>query len=344
MDKIIPEPTGPDEPGDVDPPANSDVFFQRDYIADRTGDLMREAHAIASKHLRMDQTIVFDPRDGTPMPAFLGHGAVQYLAPESFDCWRHQPIYRKGVAKLTTIQSFIDLTNRFKAPNSAIFANDDMQGSPGLTTIFDYHPVGPELFDEASDITAMAMRHRALYQFPLSDPWKAWNDASGREMPMVDFARFIEDRIIDVSSEPLEKLGPATRAIVEASNARLGSASRLMEISRGLQVNESSNVREVRNLSTGEAQVSFVTEHQGADGKPLLLPNMFAITIPVFAGEKDVYVILARFRYRKRESSLRFWFELVRPDITFDTAFKEACEAVAITTGLPIFVGMPEGN
>ena len=56
----------------------------------------------------------------------------------------------------------------------------------------------------------------------------------------------------------------------------------------------------------------------------------------------DPWRIAARLRYRKTDEGLVFWYELLRADLTFDTAIKEACERAAAATDLPLFFGAPE--
>ncbi len=100
-------------------------------------------------------------------------------------------------------------------------------------------------------------------------------------------------------------------------------------------------IKEARNLSSGEGQLVFDSQHVDADGKPLTVPNLFMICIPIFA-RGDLYRLLARLRYRKANGGLVFWFELWRHDLAFEQAFAEACDKVAAATGLPLFIGAPE--
>ena len=113
-----------------------------------------------------------------------------------------------------------------------------------------------------------------------------------------------------------------------------------MELSRGLQVYESSAVREVVNLSSGEGQISFQSEHTDQHGVPLKVPGLFLIAIPVFRNG-PLYRIAARLRYRKN-AGLVFWYDLWRIDRTFDHAFDEALGRVRAETALPVMLGKPE--
>jgi hypothetical protein len=315
----------------------------REHIIDRTGALMDKAFAIASEEMRTAVDGIDDPRDGTKAHFAINKSGVRVIPADSWDEYRQFPLRREGTAKLTQLPSFIELTNRFSQPYSAIFACDDFK-NPSLTAIFDYHPDNRAIADqnELASHPIQAMRHRAEYAFPLSKEWQAWIEGDAKAMTMRDFARFLEDHIVDVSADPAEAFSESSQAFVKANRGTLATPTKLIEISRGLQVYEKAVVKEARNLSTGEAQFTFDSEHTDGDGKPLVLPTMFSITIPVFARSNDLFRLIARFRYRKTGEGILFWYELWRPDLTFETAFNEAIDTVAEQTGLPIYAGAPE--
>lgn len=310
-------------------------------VVDRTGQLMEAAFDIAADHIQAKPVELADPRDGTKAHFVVSAGGILPVPTNSWDSLRPFPLHRTGTASLSQLPSFIALVNRFKFPNSAIFANDDFT-KPSLTAIFDYHPDNGEVGGEMSANATQAMRHKASYAFPLSKEWQAWIGKNATPMGMGDFARFIEDNIVDVSADPVESFAQASQDFVRANRGTLATPSKLVEISRGLQVYERAVIKEAKNLSTGEAQFTFDSEHTDGDGKPLTLPTMFSITIPVFARSIDAFRLIARFRYRKTGEGLVFWYELWRPDLTFETAFNEAIDKVSTETGLPIFAGAPE--
>jgi len=300
-----------------------------------TGELLKHAVDTAREFPRPEIDNVRDPRDGTEAVVALTSTGLVPLDPAMFDKWRTDPLVRKGTADLTTIDSFIALVNRFKQDNSAIFALDDPQEAR-LTAIFDYHPAVTDAQDEARNL-----RHRAIYNFPLSDEWKAWSAKNAEAMSMTDFAAFLEDRIVDVVADA-EPTTDAAKAFVAAINGRMATPTKLIELARGLQVYENSVLKEARNLSSGEGQLTFDSQHVGADGKPLQVPNLFMICIPIFARSPDFYRLLARLRYRKAQGGLVFWFELWRADMAFEQAFTDACTRVADETALPLFTGTAE--
>lgn len=312
----------------------------RDMIVDRTGELLESAVETAEKIARPAFGFAQDPRDGTAAPIILMPGSngqpgrYEIIQPSALDPYRSHPVALQGNATSTRLDSFIKHTERFATTATVIFANDDPQ-RPSLTTIFDYHGATEPIASPDN------LKHRLTYRFPLSEEYVAWTSKNDAKMTMIDFAQFLEDHIVDVSADT-EATSDGAKDFVAAVGGKMASPSKLMEIARGLQVNETSQVREVRNLSSGEAELVFTAEHVDANGAKLNLPNLFVICIPVFARSPDYYRLIARLRYRKSSSGIVFWYELWRPDLVFEQAFSEACDHVAAETGLPLFFGTPE--
>lgn len=252
-----------------------------------------------------------------------------------FDEYRLNPRTREGSATLTSIESLIDHVNRFKDADSALFAVDD-RANPSITAVLDYHRAGAAAEPRFG-------RHRSLFQFPLSDEWKAWTKSDGETFSMGEFAAFLEDRIIDVLDliPGEDSLPEDMQRFVNTVGGSIASPSKLIELSVGLKVNEQSAVKEAINLSSGEAQVQFIAQHVDDAGQPLRVPGLFLIGIPVFRHGPH-YRIAARLRYRKTPVGLVFFYQLWRADRVFDHSFREACERVRVETDLPMLFGKPE--
>lgn len=317
-----------------------------DFIADRTGELLKAAIGVAEDHLRPNIASFEDPLSGTRALAIIGQQGLYPLDRERiFAPFAAKPDRRKGVSHHTRLPSFIAHVNRFKTGNSAVFAIDDMT-APYITAVLDYHePVnitdedGNSILDSDADPAFCA--HRTVYDFPLSPEWKTWMASNGKAMTQTDFAAFLEDQIGDIDLAEVSDLSEAAQAFVSKVAGEMATPTKLIELSRGLAVYENSVVRETRNLSSGEGEILFQSEHVDASGAPLRVPNYFVICIPVLA-QGDFYRLVARLRYRKAPGGLSFWYELWRPDLSFTDAFNEACGQVQIQTGLPLFFGSPE--
>jgi hypothetical protein len=260
------------------------------------------------------------------------------LDPATFDAYRDEPRHRHGTATMLSLDSLIDHVNRFKDGGSAVFA-DDNRDKPSITAVLDYHHEG-----ESADTMPRFGKHRSVFAFPLSDEWREWTSSNDEKMDMPTFAAFLENRLPDVlylefeddMSEDLERL-------VNTLGGRdtIATPNKLMELARGLQVNENAVVQETVNLASGEGIIRFQVEHADANGAPLKVPQLFLIAIPVFRNG-PLYRIAARLRYRKTAGGLRFWYELWRTDRTFDHAFSEAIGRVKAETALPVLIGRPE--
>lgn len=302
------------------------------------GALVRESVKAAGTLLPVEIVEIIEPGTEAKALVYKGPGGVVGIDPGIFDGYRDTPRRREGIARLTTLDSFISHINRFKSEASAIFAMDNPT-APTLQSVLDYHPEGPA---DAVGSEPDFGEHRGRYDFPLSDEWKAWKAKNGEGLSMADFAAFLEDHIGDVIlAEPGALNEDMEGFMTRTGYENIASPSRLMELSRGLSFNEKSEVREVRNLQSGEAQLLFTAEHVDAVGAPLNIPSLFVVELPVFRFG-DYYRLLARLRYRKVGTSIRFSYELWRADKVFDEAFRKAADKAADETGLPLFYGAPE--
>lgn len=259
---------------------------------------------------------------------------VQSIKP-LLDEYRTTPERRKGTSHHTALASYVAMTNRFKADNSAVFAAAG--DAPTITTIFDYHPEGPERADD--DDKARFCGHRAVYSCPLSDEWKAWTAKAGKSLPQADFAEFMESRILDVGAADVP--GALAEEMLSKIGVKLAGPAQLMELSRGLSLAVGHTVKNAKNLSNGETQVIFEEVHTDKTGAPLQVPGAFVLAIPIFK-LGDIWQVPVRLRYRVTNGQISWLFDLYRADRILERAFDGAVEAVEIETGLAVFRGTPE--
>ncbi len=263
-----------------------------------------------------------------------------------------KPARRKGTARFADLNSIIAWANRFKGDSSALFANPDMN-APTLTCIADYHAQGEiDVTSPDGDPSARHCHHRAVYDFPLSDEWKAWMEASGSLLSKDVMGEFIEAQAKDVMDPTpailkggiSDKNQPWENRLIETAQkieGRYGQLTQLLAMSKQFQVHETSNLTVKTNRDSGEAEVQFVNEHKAPDGKPLSIPNLIIIAIPVFMGGAP-YRMPVRFRYRKQGGEVKFILSIYNPEKAFEAAFKEAVDAASTETDLPTFMGTPE--
>jgi len=313
---------------------------------------MRDVMKQLAEHTTVDLPETFDPerpflitvpegRRIEDLTSEIGH-AAQFL----------RPLRRKGTAKLEHLQSLIDWSNRFKSPESMLYANPDMT-APSLTCIANYHAEGGETYAPGEGVPGAAhCDHRARYAFPLSDEWKAWKAIDGVALEKDDLGEFIEANAKDIMDPTPAMLrgveddkndGWENRLIQTAQKieGRFGQLTKLLALSKQFQVFESSDLKVSTNRDTGESEIQFLNEHKDADGRPLNIPNLIIIAIPVFAGGA-LYRMAVRFRYRKSGGQVKFILSIYNPERAFKASFEEACEDAKTATALPLMFGTPE--
>lgn len=301
------------------------------------GTVLKQARDLVEEYIQPEVRELVEPGTGVKALAVIGKDGVASVPARIFDESRDKPIRRRGNATLLDLDSFIAHTNRFKDDDSIIFADNDRK-NPSLNAVLDYHRIGA-----ASD--ARFLEHGSRFAFPLSDEWKAWNEADATPMKMRDFAAFLEDRIIDVLPVQGLDLTDDQQRFVDTlgGEQRIADPAKLMELATGLQVFEQSEVSSAVKLASGEAKMTFTSQHVDANGGELRVPSLFVLGIPVFRNGEP-YQVLVRLRYRKVGADLMFFTEMWRTDRVFDHAFTEAVERVEGETGLPVLLGKPESN
>lgn len=251
------------------------------------------------------------------------------------DAYLKKPERRKGVATVYDIESFVTLTNRFKDVNSAIFKKSEYRDnsfSAGLKAILNYNP------DEADNSKADNRDHVVQYNFPITIELKTWLEANGNPMSTKDFAVFLEDNIADLVIADNDHFH--TR-FGENGVPAFATPSKIMELSRGIEVRVDQKVTQAYRVSDGSFAMQFTSENNDVTGQPLKLPEWFCLGIPVF--ENGAFVqIPVRLRFRVSGGQVNWHFELYRAGDVFKRVFEDACEKVGTDTALPIFNGSPE--
>lgn len=284
-----------------------------------------------------------------------GHNVEDYTAEIRRAAQFFVPARRTGTATLTALDSLILWTNRFKGPQSAIFASEGDFASgkcPRLLSVINYHGACPPAQPGEWQGGAEHGDHRAIYDFPLSREWKDWMTAADKPMEKDQFGEFIERNALSImdptpailQGKPEAAAAPWETRLIDIArqiNGRYGQLRQFLDLSIRFQAFEKSDLQVTTNRDTGEAQVQFINEHKGADGQPLKLPNLIIIAIPVFRNG-DLFRMPVRFRYRKTGADVRFILSPYNPERAMDIAFTEALDKVRDETGLPVIMGTPE--
>jgi uncharacterized protein YfdQ (DUF2303 family) len=267
--------------------------------------------------------------DGTfPILIDRKSGQAKSLKP-LFEEYRDRPARKSGIAKVFTLDSFIALTNRHKTVESVIFADTNWR-QPSLTTVVDYHtkdPAGPP--DNG--------KHRVHYEFPLSDEWDAWIKLDGQQMDQKAFAEWIEEHLPELAAPTADEVDELEKTF----NMTVASPNKMVMLSRGLQVNVESRVKNSTTLQSGEGELLFEEEHRDAAGNKLSVPGLFILAIPPFFMGEPVRMPV-RLRYRVNSGQVKWMFKIFRPDVYITTQIEADLARAAEATDLPHFRGKPE--
>lgn len=246
------------------------------------------------------------------------------------DARRSEPERRRGTAELGDLASFVAHVKRFADDDSIVFATP--APSPKLVAVLDYHRAGATASPRFGG-------HRSVYTFPVSEEWQTWSVVHGVARQQEPFAALIEERVLDLADP--QSAGESAKAMVALLGCSFASPAKLLELSRGLSLRVNTRVAKAVNLSSGESQLQYATEHADDSGQPLKVPGAFLLAIPVFKGG-SLYQIPARLRYRVSSGTISWTVDLYRLEQVLEHAFGEACELVRKETGLPLLVGSPE--
>ncbi|MDB5582790.1 MAG: hypothetical protein JWR80_7966 [Bradyrhizobium sp.] len=277
------------------------------------------------------------PIPGLPdsVPALLDKVDGKVLSVmDVFERHRTHPLRKTGTAKVTTLESFIELVARHATPESVIFADTDWT-KPAMTAVIDYHrqnDIETKQYGAADN-----GKHRIHYAFPLSVEWHAWTKQDGEKMGQADFAQWIEDHITELAAPD----GREAEEFQSQFGFKVAHPNELQQLSRGLQIRVETNIKSSVVLQSGESVITFEESHRDAQGQQLTIPGLFILSIaPFFMGEKCR--IPVRLRYRGNSGKPIWSFHIFRPDTYITEQVRTDLETAARDLGLPAFEGTPE--
>lgn len=245
------------------------------------------------------------------------------------DAWRTAPERRKGTAQVTTLRAFIDLVARHKDEGTALFAKTQWPG-PMLTAVIDYHTLTNE---------PRFGQHRVEYKFPMTPEFSAWIAAQSRTFSQVEFAEFVEDHVADLAA-PTDDERKALEPLF--NKAKIALPSDLMELSRGLEINVESTIKQSVKLASGESNIIFETKHKDGKGQEVHVPGLFMVALRAFVDGEPVR-LAARLRYKPKDGGITWTFALYRWEDALRVRVTADLEKARAELGLPSYEGSPEG-
>lgn len=201
---------------------------------------------------------------------------------------------------LLTVPAFVEYVNRFKRPDSSIFANET---TGRYEAVLDYHHSA-----EASDFPRGDCDHTAGYLCPQSEQWLAWVGQNGKWFEQVAFAEFLETTLRDITEPP---------------------GATFLEIALQLQIHKSAEFNSEVNLDNGQTRFRYEETLRSGNKKAgdIDIPSAFTIDIPVFV-DGAVFKVQARFRYRLDEGKLKLGYQLIRHSEVYQSAVKRVTAEV----------------
>lgn len=162
--------------------------------------------------------------------------------------------------------------------------------------------------DAGSKLNPGHNEHLLVLNPLIDDDWKAWTFNDGVLMDQEDFADFIEDQALNITSP---------------------DAATMLEIATSMQVNTSVEFEQGHRQQDGQVRFAFreaSTTKAGANGD-IEIPQTIRIGVAPFKGGAR-YEVEARLRWRIRNKQLAIGVKLVRPELVRDAAFAAIVEQV----------------
>lgn len=225
---------------------------------------------------------------------------------------------REGTADFQSVASLIAHVNRFKDPDSAIWANPTARQ---IVAIFDYHRQG------AAGETRWG-RHRGIYKSPVSEAWVAWGGDEGIDLDQDGLIALFDQRDRELTGGKL----PDGREAPDPAH--------LLSTAQKLETFSDNKAKRERDPQTGRLKIAFSTD-SGFSGD-VTPPPSFLVKIPVFQDEAP-QVLEVRLRFTVENAEASFNVQIHAATDVLHAAFKKLVEKVGTDTGLPVFLGTPEG-
>lgn len=262
--------------------------------------------------------------DAQRIPQFFDTGDGRKFAalPSTGDTWKLEQITLPNNAnvlqpktvvqhvRMQTTDSLIDYINRFKNPDTVVFADIDANV---IEAVIDYHGPLAGLIP-----TPHRGDHRASLALRHSIEWHTWNKASGVLMSHTAFATFLEENSDDV---------------VQPSGADL------LELCRDLQVIQ--NVKFGSSVRMGDlTEINYQRESDAASKGSIALPAVIMLSIPVYFDEAKV-VMHAFMRRKIEDGALRLGIQLSRAENVRQAEFQRIVDYVQQSVEVTTVYGTP---
>jgi uncharacterized protein YfdQ (DUF2303 family) len=143
--------------------------------------------------------------------------------------------------------------------------------------------------------------HRAVFTAEYTPEFDRWLKNNAVAKSQTEFAEFIEDNFADIT-EP--------------------AAQQLLDVASTIQATTGINFASAKRLQDGQVQLQYtetIDARAGANGA-LQIPKDFSLGLRIFKNGGG-YKLRARLKYRLNSGTVKFWYELDRPERAVEDAF-----------------------
>jgi uncharacterized protein YfdQ (DUF2303 family) len=262
------------------------------------------------------QTIVAAVCANLAKPVIIDSGTAPFVMVPKGYCllgvtnFRDKPRVIEADPSFVDAGSFSDYVNRFKTPNTQLFATVSVEGLE-VQAIFDYH---------APNHTPERCSFRAKFLAKYTPEWNTWTIKDRSGFSQLEFATWLEEN---------------AKLIVSPTGADL------LELVKSLEAKQSVNYNSAIRLDNGSTRLNFEERIEAtsntASGK-MDMPATIKAGIAVFEGS-DPYEINARLKYRLNGSKLSIWYETVQKHDILRVNIKELVKKIATATTIVPYLG-----
>lgn len=202
---------------------------------------------------------------------------------------RYTPNRKKGTVNVSDVPSLLTYMAEQKCAGTGyVYADPDDRT---ITTVFNDHRAGPGWRD-----------HRAVFKAVHTPEFLRWVAKDKQMFSQSEFAEFIEDNFADLAGD---------------------DAGLLLTVATTIAATTGINFASARRLDNGQTQLTYnesIDANAGVNGE-MKIPQKFTLGLRIFKNG-DGYAMTARLKYRLHSGSVKFFYELERPERAIEDAFK----------------------
>lgn len=225
------------------------------------------------------------------------------------------PRHKRANVQIRDVASFIVYVNRHAGPHASVWCDSD----PARDRI-EFIGIMDDHGGAGADPGWRA--NRTTFRPAFTEEWKTWQQHNKKPFTQTEFAEFIEGNLRDVATVDGFPTGAA-----------------MLEMAVNMEALQEVKFKSALRLMSGAHQLQFEQNDDAHTVTRMDVFQRFALGLSVFVGGA-AYQLTARLRYRVREGRLAFWYEIVRPDLTFQDAAKALVDQISSECGTAFYFGV----